>query len=298
MANNTAKKEQREQIADQMLQDKKTQQKTNVKNHSEKLTEKPLENQPNNIDNVAKELSQEDLINALKIPVQNDGKDREEIDQNKIVDEPEFEDVESSIDDDDNLGFDDDDDLNFGEDMGSSLENELFEDSDLMAEIGVELIDLLIVNGCQALAKDWGNEDKYSVSDRKKSKLKKPLAQLLRKKGTKIEPEYIFGVMVLVMYAPKVIEAVQQRKANKQKAEVKPEPQPIELSQNPRHPRPAFAPPLEVVAPEPPKQQIIPIQETPKPIKKSKGGRPKGSKDTKPRKKDGYKKQAKAVKKG
>ena len=44
--------------------------------------------------------------------------------------------------------------------MGSSLDNELFEDSDLMAEIGVELIDLLIVNGCQAIAKDWGNEDR------------------------------------------------------------------------------------------------------------------------------------------
>ena len=297
MAKNTTEKQQREQIADQMLQDKKTQQKTIMKNHSEKLTEKPLEQQINNIDNVAKELSQEDLINALKIPVQNDGKDREEIDQNKIVDEPEFEDVESSIEDDDDFDLDNDDDLNFGEDMGSSLENELFEDSDLMAEIGVELIDLLIVNGCQALAKDWGNEDKYSVSDRKKSKLKKPLAQLLRKKGTKIEPEYIFGVMVLVMYAPKVIEAVQQRKINKQKAEAKPEPQPIELSQNPRHPRPAFAPPFEVVTPTPPTQPIIPVEPKQEPVKKSRGGRPKGSKDTKPRKKDGYKKQSKTIKK-
>ena len=152
MAKNTTEKQQREQIADQMLLDGKTQQKTNVKNHSEKLTEKPLENQPKNIDNVAKELSQEDLINALKIPVQNDGKDREEIDQNKIVDEPEFENIESSIDDDD-FDLDDDDDLNFGEEMGSSLENELFEDSDLMAEIGVELIDLLIsmLDGLPAL---------------------------------------------------------------------------------------------------------------------------------------------------
>ena len=33
MAKNTAEKQQREQIAEKMLQDKKTQQKTNVKNH-------------------------------------------------------------------------------------------------------------------------------------------------------------------------------------------------------------------------------------------------------------------------
>ena len=295
MANNTAEKQQREQVAEQMLQDKKTQQKTNVKNHSEKLTEKPLEQPTENQQTIAKELSQEDLINALNIPVENEGSDKQQINQDKIVDEPQFD--ENNFDDDDDFDLDDDDDLNFGEEMGSSLENELFEDSDLMAEIGVELIDLLIVNGCQALAKDWGNEDKYSVSDRKKSKLKKPLAQLLRKKGTKIEPEYIFGVMVLVMYAPKVIEAVQQRKINKQKQEAQPEPQPqqIELPTDPRYPRPAYAPPLQVV--KEPQPENVTIIEPKKPIKKSKGGRPKGSKDTKPRKTDGYKKQSKTAKK-
>ena len=293
MAKNTAEKQQREQIAEKMLQDKKPQQKTNVKNHSEKLTEKPLENEPKNIENVAKELSQEDLINALKIPVQNDGLDRQEVKQENIIDEPEFD--ENNFDEDvDDLDLDNDDDLNFNEDMGSSLENELFEDSDLMAEIGVELIDLLIVNGCQAIAKDWGNEDKYSVSDRKKSKLKKPLAQLLRKKGTKIEPEYIFAVMVLVMYAPKVIEAVQQRKVNKQKAQQEPQPQQIDIPIDPRYPRPAFAPKPENTTPIRPVVEPVEVKQ---PIKKSKGGRPKGSKDTKPRKTDGYKKQAKGVKK-
>ena len=292
MAENKAKKQQREQIADQMLQDKKNGSNNVSNNNAEKSSEKSTEQYQNNVETIAKELSQEDLINALNIPVENDGKDREEIDQDKIVDEPEFENVESSVDnDDDDFSFDDED-LNFGEDMGSSLENEMFEDSDLMAEIGVELIDLLIVNGCQAIAKDWGNEDKYSVSDRKKAKLKKPLAQLLRKKGTKIEPEYIFGVMVLVMYAPKVIEAVQQRKANKQKAQEQPQPEPIELPTNPRFPRPAFAPPLEVVEPQPqPQPQPQPEPKT-QPTKRKRAGRPKGSKDSKPRKTDGYKKTA------
>ena len=260
MARNTAEKKEKEQLANQMLSDNKNGSNNVLNNSVEKSTEKSTEQQPKNVENIAKELSQEDLINALNIPVENDGKDREEIDQNKIVDEPQFENV----------------------DMGSSLENEMFEDSDLMAEIGVELIDLLIVNGCQAIAKDWGNEDKYSVSDRKKSKLKKPLAQLLRKKGTKIEPEYIFGIMVLVMYAPKLIEAVQQRKANKKKAQQETQIEKIQLPNNPRSPRPAFATPLEVV------ETQTQIEE--QPVKKKRAGRPKGSKDTKPRKTDGYKK--------
>ena len=296
MARNTTKKEQREQVADRMLQDKENPQTTKMKNDTEKPTEQPLEQQPKSVDNVAKELSQQDLINALNIPVENDGKDREQVDESKIVDEPQFDETNFNYDDDDESSLDDDgDDLNFDEDMGSSLDNEMFEDSDLMAEIGVELIDLLIVNGCQMLAKDFGNEDKYSVSDRKKSKLKKPLAQLLRKKGTKIAPEYIFITMVLVMYAPKVIEAVQTRKVNKEKAKAKPEPQPMELSTNPRHPRPAFAPPIQI---QPPTQPIIPVEEIEeKPKKKSKGGRPKGSKDTKQRKTDGYKKAKTTAKK-
>lgn len=280
MARNTAEKKEKEHLANQMLSDEKNGSNNVLNNSVEKSTEKSTEQQPKNVENIAKELSQEDLINALNIPVENDGKDREEIDQNKIVDEPQFENVDNDSDDDD-FSFDDED-LNFGDEMGSSLDNEMFEDSDLMAEIGVELIDLLIVNGCQAIAKDWGNEDKYSVSDRKKSKLKKPLAQLLRKKGTKIEPEYIFGIMVLVMYAPKLIEAVQQRKANKKKAQQETQIEKVQLPNNPRSPRPAFAPPLEIV------ETKTQIDE--QPVKKKRAGRPKGSKDTKPRKTDGYKK--------
>ena len=100
--------------------------------------------------------------------------------------------------------------------------------------------------------------------------------------------------MVLVMYAPKVIEAVQQRKVNKQKAQQEPQPQQIDIPIDPRYPRPAFAPKPENTTPIRPVVEPVEVKQ---PIKKSKGGRPKGSKDTKPRKTDGYKKQAKGVKK-
>ena len=119
--------------------------------------------------------------------------DRQEIDNTKIQDEPQFEDVENTIDDDDDFDLDNDDDLNFNEEMGSSLENELFEDSDLMAEIGVELIDLLIVlMVAKQLQKIGVMKINTLLVIEKKAKLKKPLAQLLRKKGTKIEPEIYF----------------------------------------------------------------------------------------------------------
>ena len=53
MARNTTKKEQREQVADRMLQDKENPQTTKMKNDTEKPTEQPLEQQPKSLDNVA-----------------------------------------------------------------------------------------------------------------------------------------------------------------------------------------------------------------------------------------------------
>ena len=123
----------------------------------------------------------------------------------------------------------------------------MFSDHVLMAEMGVEIIDLLMTTGAMAIAKDFGNEEKYSVSDYRKSKLKKPLAMLLEKKGKTLPPEVMFILVIIGVYAPVMMTAMQERQ--RKNAEVK----------------------------QKRKDKIE--QETPK-----KKGRPKGSKDSKPRK--------------
>ena len=120
-------------------------------------------------------------------------------------------------------------------------------DHALMAEMGVEIIDLLMTTGAMAIAKDFGNEEKYSVSDYRKAKLKKPLAMLLEKRGKTLPPEVMFVLVIIGVYAPTMMTALQerQRKGKAEQAEAERKVQ------------------AEVV---------------------KKKGRPKGSKDSKPRK--------------
>jgi len=87
----------------------------------------------------------------------------------------------------------------------------MFSDHALMAEMGVEIIDLLMTTGAMAIAKDFGNEQKYAVSDYRKAKLKKPLAMLLEKKGKTLPPEVMFILVVIGVYAPVMMSAMQER---------------------------------------------------------------------------------------
>ncbi len=107
-----------------------------------------------------------------------------------------------------------DDDFDFS-DMG--VESEMFEDYDLMAEIGIELIDMGFTYGAMAIAKDFENEDKYSVKESRKRRLKKPLGLLLKNREQKVSPEVMFFVMLAATYSPVMISAV---KARKEKADM------------------------------------------------------------------------------
>ena len=98
-----------------------------------------------------------------------------------------------------------------------------------------------------AIAKDWGNEEKYAVADSRKAKLKKPLTMLLAKRGKTLPPEVMFVLVIIGVYSPVIMQAVAERKRKTDAENLKQE--------NQR------------------KAQVI-----------KKKGRPKGSKDSKPRK--------------
>ena len=151
-----------------------------------------------------------ELVSVLKIPMQDA----------KI--ETESPDVHSAIFDDEDDVNDDDETENLNdryfdeekEDQKSDddFDNDFFEDEKLMAEMGVEIIDLGMQTLAMGIAQDFDNPEKYAVSDYKKNKIKKPLELLLRKRGAKVSPEVMFGVVLLVVYAPTMITAIQERK--------------------------------------------------------------------------------------
>ena len=167
----------------------------------------------------------------------------------------------------------------FGDDEESEedFDNAFFEDSKLMAEMGVEIIDIGMQTLAMTIAQDFDNPKKYEVSDYKKSKIKKPLELLLRKRGAKVSPEVMFGVVLLVVYAPTIITAINERK-EKNKARKNPKPDIAE--QIPEHIQEVHPVPKTRPTAEP---MVIPVD----PPKKK--GRPKGSKDSKKRKTTGYK---------
>ena len=280
-------------VKNEQIIEKKMGSKREQKIHSE-MTKKSVQNEqtieeqssPEPInEKPAPDVSTDDLVKVLKIPM-NDAKVEPEpvdvhnalFDNEQEVEEPEFEDDDIE---EENLN-----DKYFGssDDLDDDFDDTFFSDSKLMAEMGTEMIDIGMSTLAQFLAKDFDNPEKYQISEYRKNKLKKPLAQLLRKRGAKVSPEVMFGVTLLVIYSPILIIAMQERKKKKQESQqtqdiaeqipeniqrVMPQPKPV-----------ATPPPAEPPTANP---MVVPIE----PQKKK--GRPKGSKDNKKRSTKGYK---------
>lgn len=222
------------------------------------------------------DIGTEELVSALKIPMQdakNDDSDPVDVHTAMFDGEDDIEDEEDA-EEIENLN-----DKYFGDDEESpdDYDNSFFEDSKLMAEMGVEILDLALQTGAMAIAKDFENPQKYETSEYKKNKIKKPLQKLLEKRGAKVSPEVMFGVVVLIVYAPVFMTAINERK---KKNQAQKNPQPDVAEQIPEH--------IQQVHPvQAQKPTAQPMVVPPAPPKKK--GRPKGSKDTKKRKTTGYK---------
>lgn len=204
----------------------------------------------------------------------------------------------------------------FGEMLGGSGEeiedlfdpegegvNELFEDSEALSEMCVELLDLGMNYASQAISMDWGQDDKYSIPDSRKRKLRKPLAKLLEKRAPKVSPELAFMVFAVALYSPQLIKAYSVRREKMQMKKASGDAQPMRVPSQDTS-SPMTPPPAPVVTPDEaneyddliremrskgnektapanePKVQAQPPAPAPA---KRKPGRPKGSKDTKPR---------------
>lgn len=249
-------------------------------------TEKPVENPVPAETKVIDDVGTSELVSVLKIPMQDARIETESPDVHSAIFDDE--DDEDDVNDDD----EDTEDLNdryFNDDKESQksdddFDSDFFEDEKLMAEMGVEIIDLGMQTLAMGIAQDFDNPEKYAVSDYKKNKIKKPLELLLRKRGAKVSPEVMFGVVLLVVYAPTMISAIQERKEKaNQKAQARKNAQNDVAEQIPDH--------IQSVDHE----QIMRDQDvnaqkpiTPIIIPKKKG-RPKGSKDNKKRSSKGYK---------
>ena len=223
-------------------------------------------------------ISEEELTRVLKIPMQEAQTEettnpvKEALFSSPESPEPEFEEEEEEKEDLNEKYFGDSSD-----DMSDDdIDGVFFEDEELMSEMAVEIIDLGMTTMAQAIAQDFDNPKKYAVSDYKKNKIKKPLRLLLQKRGVKVSPEIMFGVTLLVVYAPMMVLAVQERKAKRN----------AQQQQDIADEIPEHIPMVD--AEQVRRQQNTPPPPPPPPIKK-KGGRPKGSKDKKPRKTEGYK---------
>lgn len=95
----------------------------------------------------------------------------------------------------------------------------LFADHQLMAELGVEVIDLAFTYGAMAIAGEK-DEEPFKVSAQRRNRLKKPLAMLLKNREAKVKPEVMVIVIVLSVYAPTIYKAVKM-KMEKDKAKKK-----------------------------------------------------------------------------
>lgn len=194
--------------------------------------------------------------------------------------------------------------------------NELFEDSEALSEMCVELLDLGMNYASQAISMDWGEDEKYSIPDSRKRKLRKPLAKLLEKRAPKVSPELAFMVFVVALYSPQLIKAygVRREKMNAQADEMDaqpmrvpgqgmPTPEPARPQPQPQGITPDEANEYDELIREMRSKGTVqksnPNNEGPAEPKK-RPGRPKGSRDTKPRKPRATtaKKAASSVKKG
>lgn len=216
----------------------------------------------------------EDFRKVLNIPVE---KPSEKTEEKTFEKEDPFGDMLGDSDE----GFEDMFDPE-GEGMG-----ELFEDSEALSEMAVELLDLGMNYASQAISMDWGQDEKYSISDARKRKLRKPLSKLLEKRAPKVSPELAFLVFVVAIYSPQLIKAygVRREKLNAQREATKPQPMKVPQNGSIGGVTPSEADEYETIIREMRSKSNEQPQTDAKPEPpKRKVGRPKGSKDTKPRK--------------
>ena len=238
-------------------------------------TGKPVENTQTS----QSEIGEQQLVDALKIPMQKADNENEENPVKEALfnspeNEPKFESEEEE---------EETEDLNdryFGgesdgenEDFGDGV---FFEDETLMAEMGVEVIDLFMTSVAQGIAGDFSDNKDFSVSDYKKNKIKKPLELLLRKRGVKASPEVMLIIVLLVVYTPMMVLAVNKRKEKQKKKNKKRD----VANDIPQH--------ITEVDYQAVNQSVKSAEPMVIPIEKKKG-RPVGSKDTSKRKTDKYK---------
>jgi len=167
--------------------------------------------------------------------------------------------------------------------------DELFEDSEALSEMCVELLDLGMNYASQAISMDWGQDEKYSIPDSRKRKLRKPLAKLLAKRAPKVSPELAFLVFVVALYSPQLIKAYGVRREKMNKAAESKEPKPMSIPRE-NMPQKQGIDPTEadeyeaMIREMRQKSNSQPSTNAEPQAPKRKVGRPKGSKDTKPRK--------------
>lgn len=158
----------------------------------------------------------EDLAKVLEIPVQ-------EVEEKTGASENPFDVLEQmqSSSGRDSSGADSSDDPNRSQE-GVDVEDHLFDDPEAMADLGVELIDMVFVYSSMAIVGDFSDEGekRFSVSQARKKRLKDPLNKILKQREMKMKPEVILIVMILIMYGPGIWKAVEERQA-KRKAKKK-----------------------------------------------------------------------------
>ena len=174
--------------------------------------------------------------------------------------------------------FDEEGDLGLDSEDMEGL-GDMFDDVEALSEFGVEILDLGMNYAAQAISGDWGQDEKYSIPESRKRKLRKPLAAVLKKRSPKVSPELALAVFVLGAYAPMLIQAYSERQKkvkvaptkDKNGAMVVPKEDP-NFDDSPDD----YSDLLTQM-----RNESIP---QPAPEPKRRPGRPKGSKDTKPRK--------------
>ena len=110
------------------------------------------------------DIGTDDLVSALKIPMQDAKTDDDPVDVHSAVfdsdpEEEEEEEIENL--NDKYLGGDYEETDDVSED---DYDNSFFEDSKLMAEMGVEILDLALQTGAMAIAQDFENPESYKGS--------------------------------------------------------------------------------------------------------------------------------------
>lgn len=105
---------------------------------------------------------------------------------------------------------------------GLGIDEELFGDHQLMADIGVEVIDLAFTFGAMAIAGE-NNEEQFTVSAQRRNRIKKPLALLLKNRDVSVSPEIMVIVIIMTVYAPVMMKAIKMRAEKAKKKKKSPE---------------------------------------------------------------------------